>query len=65
MKVVSKRRGDADPIADCAALQRTLNRLRNYLLTPRGVFRFHSMREADEWMTTNLINTHAHLKSKT
>lgn len=46
-------------------MQRTMNRLRGGALIPRGVYRFASHEEADEWMIRTIANTHAHLSSKT
>lgn len=46
-------------------MQRTVNRLRGTGLIPRGVYRFASHEEADEWMIRTIANTHAHLSSKT
>ena len=64
VKVVSKRRPGQDPIRDSAILQRTLNRLRGNALVPRGVYRFSTHEEADEWMTRRIAATHARLSSK-
>jgi len=46
-------------------MQRTMNRLRGGALVPRGVYRFATHEEADEWMVRMIANTHAHLSSKT
>ena len=46
-------------------MQRTMNRLRGNALIPRGVYRFASHEEADEWMIRMIADTHAHLSSKT
>lgn len=61
MKVVGRKEGD-DVVADSARLQRTLNSLRGGALVPRGVYRFRTHEEADEWMTTEIANTLARLR---
>lgn len=65
MKVHTKRHGEEDPIRDAAILLHTINQLRNYALVPRGVYRFSSMEEADQWMTKQIANIHARQNSKT
>ncbi len=65
VKVVSRRGPGEDVLKDSAILQRTLNRLRGNALVPRGVYRFASHEEADEWMTRRIAATHARLSSKT
>jgi hypothetical protein len=65
MKTVMRRRGPADPVRDSAILQRTMNRLRGAGLVPRGVYRFATHEEADEWMTRQIVATHARRSSKT
>ncbi len=65
MRRVSKRREGEDVLRDAAAMQRTMNRLRGVGLIPRGVYRFMSHEEADEWMIRTIADTHAHLSSKT
>lgn len=62
---VSRRREGADLLRDVAILQRTINRLRGGALVPRGVYRFRSHEEADEWMTRQIARTHARRSSKT
>jgi len=62
---VSRRPEGEDTLRDAAAMQRTMNRLRGGALIPRGVYRFASHEEADEWMIRTIANTHAHLSSKT
>lgn len=58
MKVVG-RTGKADPIEDARILQRTGNRLLQNMIGPCGVFRFKTHKEADQWMTQQLINMYA------
>ncbi len=65
MRRISRRAEGEDTIRDAAALQRTMNRLRGGALVPRGVYRFRSHEEADEWMVRMIANTHARLSSKT
>lgn len=65
MKTVMRRWGPADPLRDSAILQRTMNRLRGAGLVPRGVYRFATHEEADEWMTRQIVATHARRSSKT
>lgn len=64
MKVFSKRNQDCpDPLVDAKILLSTINSLRKYALVPKGLYRFNSHAEADEWMMKNMVNTHALLKS--
>lgn len=65
MKVITKRRGKEDPIAEGAAMLRLVRQLRGDALIPRGVYRFKSMEEADRWMIHKMANTRVHLFSKT
>ena len=59
MRIVGTRRDNATPMADQAALARTAALLRGTpCLAPRGVYRFASHDEADQWMTTMLMRTH-------
>lgn len=43
------RRGGSDPLSDAAILLRTIRRLHTTPLCPKGVFRFKTFEEADEW----------------
>lgn len=63
MKVVSRRRGGANFLGDVEKLQETMNRLRGSGLIPRGVYRFSSFEEADQWMIARIAATHAHRSS--
>jgi hypothetical protein len=65
MRRISRRPEGEDTIEDAAILQRTINRLRGVGLIPRGVYRFATHEEADEWMIRTIAATHAHLSSKT
>jgi hypothetical protein len=62
---VSKRTEGEDILRDAATMQRTMNRLRGGALVPRGVYRFRSHEEADEWMVRMIADTHALLSAKT
>lgn len=64
-KRISVRPEGGDPVRDIAILQRTINRLRGGALVPRGVYRFTSHEEADEWMIRQIAATHARRSSKT
>jgi hypothetical protein len=65
MKIVTKRHPGKNPPRDAAILQRTMNRLRGPALVPRGVYRFATHEEADEWMMRQIVATHARRNSKT
>jgi hypothetical protein len=62
---VSRRLAGQDVIRDISILQRTVNRLRGAGLVPRGVYRFRSHEEAEEWMMRLMASTHARRSSKT
>ena len=62
---ISRRPPGSDSVRDAAILQRTLNRLRQGALVPKGVYRFVRHEEADEWMIRQIASTHARLSSKT
>ena len=64
-KTVGRRANGGDPVAEAAALQRTLSALRGRALVPRGVYRFKTHEEADEWMMREIVNTRVRLKSQT
>jgi hypothetical protein len=64
MRRISRRPEGEDSIRDAAVLQRTINRLRGVGLIPRGVYRFATHEEADEWMIRTIAATHARLSSK-
>lgn len=66
MKSVGQRRVDSAGWEAGLALQRTLAAVRGTgALVPRGVYRFATFEEADEWMIRAMARTHASLKSKT
>lgn len=62
IKVITKRHGQSVPLKDAAILQRTMNRLRNYDLVPKGLYRFTTFEEADQWLIGQIAATHAHRK---
>lgn len=52
-KTVGRRQRPVNPLAVTDGLQRFINdqlKETGYRLPPRGVYRFHSYEEADEWM---------------
>ena len=65
MKVVTVRKGNPDPVRDASTLLRTIRRLRGSALVPRGVFRFGTHKEAQEWMMRQMVRTHVRRNSKT
>ena len=57
-KIVGKRRVITDAFKAGMALQEMANTLRKsfgHALMPKGVFRFHTHEEADEWMMKMLV----------
>ncbi len=64
MKVVTKRLGQEPALQGAKILQQTISDLRGSELVPKGVYRFASFREADEWMLNEMVNTHARLRSR-
>jgi hypothetical protein len=52
-------------LVDIRILQRTVNRLRNYDLVPKGIFRFANFAEADEWMIQKIVENHVPHNLKT
>jgi hypothetical protein len=65
MKEISSRTRVENPLRDAAILQRTLNRLRGCGLIPKGVYRFHTHEEAEEWMMRQMAANPALRSSKT
>ena len=65
MKVITKRKGVGDPIEDARILQRTLNQVRGNALVPKGVYRFKTFEEADQWMIKMIARTHVLRRSRT
>jgi hypothetical protein len=63
-RVRGRRQGD-DVLRDIEILQQTLNELRGCGLIPKGVYRFRSHEEADEWMIRKIAANHARHSSRT
>lgn len=61
----SRREEGQAVLRDAEILLRTVNRLRGRALVPRGVYRFATHEEADEWMLREIVATHARRSSKT
>lgn len=55
-KLVTRRRQGGDLLADAAILLATIARLRGPM-APRGVWRFRTFEEADEWALSQLAHT--------
>ena len=56
-KIVGRRRVPRDPVRYGMALQASASEISQSLggmRVPRGVFRFHSHEEADEWMLAHM-----------
>ncbi|MEO6195823.1 MAG: hypothetical protein ABIS20_22615 [Thermoanaerobaculia bacterium] len=65
VKRVAGRREREDVLRDIDILQDTMNQLRGCGLIPRGVYRFQTHEEADEWMMRQIAANHARHASKT
>ncbi|HTG31646.1 MAG TPA: hypothetical protein VLB76_01850 [Thermoanaerobaculia bacterium] len=65
VKRVAGRRDQEDVLRDIDILQNTMNQLRGCGLIPRGVYRFQTHEEADEWMMRQIAANHARHASKT
>ncbi|MFP3938774.1 MAG: hypothetical protein ACLF0P_00560 [Thermoanaerobaculia bacterium] len=65
MRRLSRRPEGEDTLRDAEILLRTINRLRGPALIPRGLYRFSTHEEADEWMIREMARTHARRSSKT
>jgi hypothetical protein len=64
-KRVAGRRQGENVLRDVDILQETVNRLRGCGLIPKGVYRFRTHEEADEWMIRQIAANHARHASKT
>lgn len=64
IRTVTKRKINSDPVRDSSIMQRTINKLRNFALLPKGVYRFKSFSEANQWLIKKIANTRARLNSK-
>ena len=66
MKVVGRRKVGLTTLEDADRLLRTAWALRGTdKLVPKGVYRFRTFEEADEWMRRTMASTYVHLRSKT
>jgi len=66
MKTIGRRRVESAGWEAGFRLQRTLAALRGTgALVPRGVHRFATFEEADEWMIRAMARTHASLRPRT
>ncbi|MDO8518535.1 MAG: hypothetical protein Q7T11_00030 [Deltaproteobacteria bacterium] len=65
MKVFTKRHGKPDKIEEARRLMTLVRRLRGDALVPKGVYRFKTMEEANQWMLQKMASTRAFLNSKT
>jgi hypothetical protein len=66
MKVVGRRKVGLTTPEDADRLLRTAWAVRGTdKLVPKGLYRFRSFEEADEWMRRTMASTYAHLRSKT
>ncbi len=65
IKILTKRSRGQSHIEDSAVLQRTIYRLRGVGVAPRGVHRFPSHEEAQQWQIRQMARIHARQKSKT
>lgn len=66
MKVVGRRKVGRTTPEDADRLLRTAWAVRGTdKLVPKGVYRFKSFEEADEWMRRMMVSTYVHLRSKT
>jgi hypothetical protein len=64
VKRVPGRREGENVLRDIDILQNTMNQLRGCGLIPRGLYRFRTHEEADEWMTRQIAANHARHASK-
>lgn len=65
MKIHTRRFRKENAVADSRILQRTINRLRGVGVAPRGIYRFTSHEEAEQWQIRQLARIHALQSSKT
>ena len=65
VKRVPGRRETENVLKDIDILQNTMNQLRGCGLIPKGLYRFHTHEEADEWMMRQIAANHARHASKT
>jgi hypothetical protein len=65
VRVHTRRQQGEDTIGDAAILQRTVGRLRGVGIVPRGLYRFTTHEEAQEWLIRQMAAIHARQRSKT
>ena len=65
IKIHTRRSRRQDALADCEILQRTINRLRGVGVAPRGIHRFESHEDAEQWQIHQMARIHARRSSKT
>jgi hypothetical protein len=65
VKRVAGRQDREDVLRDVDILQNTMNQLRGCGLIPKGLYRFQTHEEADEWMMRQIAANHARHASKT
>ena len=64
-KILTKRFGKQNPIEEMGQLQELFNEIKNSILVPKGVHKFKSYEEANEWMIKTMASTHVSQNSKT
>ncbi len=65
VKRVAGRREGENVLRDIDILQGTINELRGCGLIPKGLYRFRSHEEAEEWMMRQIAANHARHGSRT
>lgn len=56
MKIITKRHGIQNPLEGARQLLTTIRRLRGHTLTIKGVFRFKTFQESNDWMTEQMAH---------
>ncbi len=64
VKRVPGRREEENVLKDIDILQNTMNQLRGCGLIPKGLYRFRTHEEADEWMMRQIAANHARHASR-
>lgn len=59
-KIVTRRRGKPDPIAEARIFLKTVSQLQGGRLIPRGLYHFKTHEEADQWLIQKIVNTLVH-----
>lgn len=65
MRVIESKKRKKSLLLDVKILQKTMIALRGKDLVPKGVYRFKTFAEANEWMIQNIVSTLAHRSLKT